>query len=292
MNYKKFNYTPYLFLAPALILTLVFVVYPFFSVAYYSFTDFDIITAPKWIGLQNYTQMVTEDTFWISLRNSFVYLVVTPIIIVLSVILAIVVNRKIPAVGAFRALYYIPVITGTIATGVMWRWMFDGSNGGLVNGSLLSLGIIDKPVTWLYHQHYTLLIAMLLTIWTGVGYYMVVFLAGLQSIPEEIYDAAMIDGCNNFQKHWYVSIPGLRPTITFVAVISSLAALRVFNEIYVLTDERGGLLNSAYTIVFYIYKEAFSLQHVGYASAVAMVLLAITMIFSVINVRVLERGQD
>jgi putative chitobiose transport system permease protein len=132
---------------------------------------------------------------------------------------------------------------------------------------------------------------MLLTIWAGIGYYSVIFLAGLQNVPEELYDAARIDGCNDLQKHWHVSIPGLRPQITFVAVISSLAALKVFDEIYVLTGRTGGILNSGTTIVFYLWKQAFELSSAGYAAAIAMALLAITLVFSVVNVRLLERGQ-
>ena len=133
---------------------------------------------------------------------------------------------------------------------------------------------------------------MLLTIWAGFGYYSVIFLAGLQNISEELYDAARIDGCNDFQKHWHVSLPGLRPQIAFVSVISSLAALKVFDEIYVLTGATGGILDSGTTIVFYLWKEAFKLQHAGYAAAIAMVLLALTLAFSILNVRFLERGTE
>jgi putative chitobiose transport system permease protein len=131
---------------------------------------------------------------------------------------------------------------------------------------------------------------MLLTIWAGVGYYSVIFLAGLQNIPEELYDAARIDGCGELQKHWHISLPGLRPQIVFVAVISSLAALKVFDEIYVLTNRTGGILDSGVTIVFYLWKQAFQLEHAGYASAIAIALLLITLLFSVANVRLLERG--
>jgi putative chitobiose transport system permease protein len=131
-----------------------------------------------------------------------------------------------------------------------------------------------------------------MTTWMGVGYYMVVFLAGLQAISEDLYDAARIDGCNAFQKHWNVSVPGLRPSIVFVAVISSLSALKVFDEIYVLTNGTGGILNSGVTMVFYLWKQAFRLQNVGYASALAMVLLLITLTFSIVNVRLLESREE
>lgn len=232
-----------------------------------------------------------DGVFWLSLRNSFTYLLVTPLLIVLSIALAIVVNRNLPGIGVFRALYYIPVITGSVAIGIAWQFLFDGT-GGPVNGLLLSLGLIDKPITFLVDPRFTLPIAMLMTTWMGVGYYMVVFLAGLQNIPEELYDAALIDGCNDLQKHWYVSVPGLRPSIVFVAVISSLSALKVFDEIYVLTGGTGGVLNSGSTMVFFLWKQAFKLQNVGYASAVAMVLLIITLTFSIFNVRMLERGES
>ena len=180
-------------------------------------------------------------------------------------------------------------MSGSIAIGLSWRWLFD--RNGFINSVLLSWGLIDEPIQWLATPSLVLPIAMLLTIWAGIGYYSVIFLAGLQNIPEELYDAARIDGCNDLQKHWYVSIPGLRPQIVFVAVISSLAALKVFDEIYVLTEPNGrhprqrrddGLLPLEAGVP--------SWATPGYASAIAIALLAITLVFSIVNVRLLERG--
>ena len=283
---KKSSYTPYLFLSPALLVIATFVLYPIIAVVYFSFTDYSIVTPPVWVGLKNYQGLVQDPIFWLSLRNSFTYLLVTPILIFLCIILAIVVNRKLPGINVFRAMYYIPVISGSIAVGIAWRLMLD--TNGLINGILISLGLVREPIQWLAEPRYTLAICMLLTIWLGVGHYMMIFLAGLQNIPEELYDAAMIDGCNAWQKHWHVSVPGLRPQITFVAVISSLAALQVFNEIFILTGGLGGILNSGFTVVFYLWRQAFRLQHAGYGSAVAMVLLVITLAFSVVYIRILE----
>ena len=147
-------------------------------------------------------------------------------------------------------------------------------------------------VQWLATPALVLPLAMLLTIWAGVGYYAVIFLAGLQNIPEELYDAARIDGCNDWQTHRHVSLPGLRPQIVFVFVISSLAALKVFDEIYVLTNRTGGILDSGVTMVFYLWKQAFQLNHAGYAAAIAIVLLVVTLGFSVVNVRILERRDE
>jgi putative chitobiose transport system permease protein len=287
---KKLSLTPYLFLTPALLVIAVFVLYPILAVIYYSFTDYSIVTPPVWVGLRNYQQLLGDQGFRDALVHSFIYLIVTPVLIFLGIALAIVVNRPLPGINAFRALYYIPVISGSIAVGYSWRMLF--STNGLINGVLMSLGVLQNPVQWLAEPAFTLPIAMLLTTWLGLGYYMMIFLAGLQNIPEELYDAAVIDGCNAWQKHWYVSLPGLRPQITFVAIASSVAALEVFNEIYTLTGELGGILNSGYTIVFYLWRQAFRLEHAGYASAVALVLLALTLAFSIVNMRALERGTE
>jgi putative chitobiose transport system permease protein len=287
---KKAQLTPYLFLAPSLVVIAIFVLYPIVAVVYYSFTDYSIVTPPVWVGLKNFERLFQDPVFWQALRNSFIYLLVTPTLIFLCVILAVVVNRKLPGINLFRALYYIPVISGSIAVGIAWRLMLD--TNGLLNSLLISLGVIQEPTQWLAEPNYTLIIAMLLTVWMGLGYYMMIFLAGLQNIPEELYDAALIDGCNHIQKHWHVSVPGLRPQITFVAVISSLAALEVFNEIFILYGPGGGVLNSGVTMVFYLWRQAFRLQHAGYASAIAIVLLTITLVFSVANIRRLEQGTE
>jgi putative chitobiose transport system permease protein len=287
---RRFSLTPYLFLAPALALIAVFVLYPIAAVVYYSFTTWDIVRPPVWTGLDNYAHLVADPVFWKALTHSVIYLLVTPTVIALSVCLAIVVNRPLRGIQVFRALYFVPAVSGSIAIGIAWRFLFERT--GFINSLLLSLGWIDSPIQWLSNPDTVLPVAMLLTIWAGVGYYAVIFLAGLQNIPEELYDAARIDGANDLQKHWHVSLPGIRPQIVFVAVISSLAALKVFDEIYVLTNRSGGILDSATTIVFYLWKQAFINEHAGYAAAIAIVLLALTLLFSIFNVRLLERGQE
>ena len=181
--------------------------------------------------------------------------------------------------------YFVPAVSGA-RHGLSWL----SERTGFISSFVARL--ISEPVQWLATPALVLPIAMLLTIWAGFGYYAVIFLAGLQNIPEELYDAAMIDGASTVQKHRYVTIPGLRPQIVFVFIISSLAALKVFDEIYVLTNRTGGILDSGVTMVFYLWQQAFELQHAGYASAIAIALLAVTLVFSIVNVRILERGQD
>lgn len=289
MRKPKFALTPYLFLLPALLATTLFSIYPLITVFYYSFTDYDLLRTPQWVGLENFSRLWNDPLFWRAFGNSAAYLIVTPTLIVLSILLSIFVNRRLVGIGFFRAVYYLPVISGSVAIGIAWQWIF-ASEGGILNGALVALGLIEDPVSWLTQPRLTIPIAMLMTVWTGVGYYMVVFLAGLQAIPQSLYDAAAIDGCSRLQSHWFVTVPGLRPAIVFVAVISGLSALKVFDEIYVLTNGTGGVLNSGLTIVFHLWKQAFRLQNVGYASAVAVVLLVVTLSFSIFNVRILERG--
>jgi len=279
-----------MFLLPSLVIVAIFVLYPIIAVVYYSFTDYSIVTPPVWVGLKNYNWLIHDSTFWKALSHSFIYLIVTPTLIFLSIILAIIVNRKLPGISAYRALFFIPVISGSIAVGIAWRLMLD--TNGIINAILLYIGVLKEPMQWLAEPNLTLPFCMALTIWLGVGYYMMIFLAGLQNIPEELYDAAMLDGCNTWQKHRFVTIPGLRPQITFVAVISSLAALQVFNEVFTLTGGLGGILQSGYTVVYYLWQQAFRLSHAGKASAIAMVLLVITLAFSIINIRLLERGTE
>ena len=287
---RRFHAMPYLFLLPALTLLAIFVGYPIVAVIYYSFTDYDIVRPPVFIGLDNFIRLLDDDTLKLALLHSFLYLLVTPILIGLAIALAIVVNRRLRGIHIYRALYFVPAVSGSIAIGLSWRWLFERS--GFINSVLVSWGVIQEPIQWLATPSLVLPIAMLLTIWAGIGYYSVIFLAGLQNVPEELYDAARIDGCNDLQKHWYVSIPALRPQIVFVGVISSLAALKVFDEIYVLTGRTGGILNSGVTMVFYLWQQAFERSNAGYASAIAIVLLLVTLGFSIVNVRLLERGES
>src|SRR5262249_38784984 len=151
--------------------------------------------------------LLKDPVFWKALSHSIIYLIVTPTIIALSVALAIVVNRRLRGIHIFRALYFVPAVSGSIAIGIAWRFLFD--RNGFLNSALLPLGWIHDPIQWLSNPDTVLPVAMLLMIWAGIGYYSVIFLAGLQNIPEELYDAAQIDGANDLQKHWHVSLPGI-----------------------------------------------------------------------------------
>ncbi len=279
----------YGFLLPAFAFFLVFLIIPLIAVVYLSFTSYNIVTPPQWVGLENYARLLQDPLFWRGLRNSFIYLVVTPILIVLSISLAIVVNRKLRGIFIFRTIYYIPAVTSVVAVGMIFEIVF-AEPSGLINGALLALGIINRPINFLTHPDSVLISIMLVTIWRGIGFYMVIFLAALQAVPEELYEAAAIDGANRFQQHLYITVPGIRPSIIFVAIISSISALKVFEEIFVMTNGSGGVLDSALTLMFYLYRQAFVNSSAGYASAIAVVFTLITLGFSIANLRFLERG--
>ena len=281
----------YGFIAPAFSFLIVFLFIPLIAAIYLSFTDYDLLTRPEWEGLDNYWRLFNDPLFWRGLRNSFIYLVVTPILIVLSIALAIVVNRNLRGIYIFRTIYYIPAVTSVVAVGMIFEFVF-AEPAGLINGFLRSVGLIDRPINFLTHPDYTLISIMLVTIWRGIGFYMIIFLAALQSVPEELYEAAAIDGANRFQQHLYVTIPGIRPSIIFVAIISSISALKVFEEIWVMTDGTGGLIDSALTLMFYLYRQGFTNLELGYAAAIAVVFSLITLVFSILNLRYLERNND
>lgn len=283
--------TAYGFLAPAFAFLIVFLFIPLVISIYLSFTDYKLLNAPNWVGLGNYEKLFNDPLFWRGLRNSFIYLIATPILIALSISLAIVVNRALKGVYIFRTLYYIPAVTSVVAVGMIFEFVF-AEPSGLINGVLLSLGVIQRPINFLTHPDSTLISIMLVTIWRGIGFYMIIFLSALQAVPEELYEAAAIDGANKLQQHWHITVPGIRPSIVFVAIISSISALKVFEEIWVMTNGTGGVLDSALTLMFYLYRQGFIFLEMGYAAAIAVVFAVITLVFSIMNFRYLERNTN
>lgn len=276
----------YLFLTPALLLLGVFTFYPVVFGTVLSLFEYDIINPPRYVGLEQFRRLLDDRYFWIAIANSAKYVLVVPVIQLGSILLAVLVNRQLRGIGAFRAAYYVPVITSWPVVGIMWTWMYDQQ--GIVNWVLQSLDVISRPVPWLSHPTITLYAVMFVTLWKGLGWYMVIYLAGLQSIPPEYEEAAMIDGASRSRVFWSVTIPLLRPYILLASLISTMAAVKVFEEIYVMT--RGGPFFSTYTMFMYIFDEAFQELNMGYAAALAVVLALVILVFSVVNFRVFRRG--
>lgn len=238
---------------------------------------------PQWIGLGNYIELINSPIFWQTMMNTFVFLVgVVPLLVVIPLLISIAVNQKLLGVNIYRILIYIPVIVSIVVAGIAWKWLY--ASNGLLN---YFLGLVHfSPIGWLTDPRYAIYSVMAVTVWKGVGYYMVIYLSALTSVPHDLYEAADIDGASEIRKHLTVTIPHLKPTIALVSIISTISAMKVFVEIYIMTQ--GGPMNSTKTIVYYIYQRAFESLDLGYASAVGVVLLIFIMILSVVNLRSFE----
>ena len=285
MNYYK-KYTPYLFLLPAAAVMIVFFFIPFFQTFGLSFFDYSSsLYNPNFVGADNYIKLFKEPVFYKVMFNTFMYLVIAvPFLVTFPLFLAILINQKIRGITLYKILLYLPVIVSIVVAAIAFKWLYAGQ--GILN-YILSLFHI-KSIGWLVDTKWALFSVALVTIWKGIGYYMMIYLASLMSVPQDLYEACDIDGANFITKHLTVTIPHIMPTIALVSTISTISAMKVFAEIYVMT--KGGPLNSTKTIVYYIYERAFENLDLGYASALAVVLLVVVMGFSLINILFFERN--
>ncbi len=286
MNYYK-KYTPYLFLLPALAVLIVFFFIPFFQTIGLSFFDYSSsLYNPTFNGVDNYIKLLKEPIFYKVMFNTFMYLVIAvPFLVLFPLFIAVLINQKIRGITLYKILIYLPVIVSIVVAAIAFKWLYAGQ--GVLN-YLLSLFHID-PIGWLVDTKWALFSVAVVTIWKGIGYYMMIYLASLMSVPQDLYEACDIDGANFIQKHLTVTIPHIMPTIALVSTISIISAMKVFAEIYVMT--KGGPLDSSKTIVYYIYERAFENLDLGYASALAVVLLVVVMIFSLVNILCFEKNK-
>ncbi len=276
--------TPYLFLLPALLVLSLTVFYPALQAFYLSFTryDFDLTQPPVWIGLKNFRRLWVDRVFWETFRNTVLYLVgVVPILVALPLGMAILVNQKLRGIRWFRVAYYTPVVISMVVAGIAWKWLY--ADNGLLN-QLLKLVGISAGVPWLTSPGMAIFSVMVVTIWKGLGYYMVIYLAGLQAIPEDLYEAAAIDGSDGIKKHWDITVPLMQPYILLVAVISAISATKVFEEVYIMTQ--GGPRNSSKTIVYYVYEQAFQDLEMSYACTIGLVMFLIILGLSLLRLSV------
>lgn len=276
--YKK--YAPYLFLLPAAIVLGLFFFLPFFDTVLLSFKDYSLnIYEPTSAGISNYVYLLKSPEFYKVIFNTLFFLVcAVPLLVTIPLILAIMLNQKIRGITVYKLLIYLPVIVSIVVAAIAFKWLYAQS--GILNYFIGLFGL--KPIGWLTDPRFSLISVIMVTVWKGIGYYMMIYLAALMSAPKDLYEACDVDGANFIQKHLTVSLPHLIPTIALVSTISSISALKVFAEIYVMT--KGGPLNSSKTIVYYIYERAFENLDLGIASAAAVILLCLVMVFSIINV--------
>lgn len=278
---------PYLFLLPAGIVLLIFFFIPFFQTIGLSFLDYsNNIYHPDFSGLRNYIEILHNPIFYKVMINTLIYLIVAvPVLAILPLFLAVLINQKIKGITLYKILIYLPVIVSIVVAAIAFKWLY--AEQGILNYILNILHI--ESIGWLTDPKYAIYSVIIVTIWKGIGYYMMIYLASLMSVPKELYEACDIDGAGFFRKHLTVTIPHIMPTIALVTTISSISAMKIFAEIYVMT--KGGPLNSTKTIVYYIYEKAFENLDLGYASAMAVILLIIVMLFSLINIFCFERNK-
>lgn len=278
--------TPWLFLAPALLVTLVFHIGPFVNTVVLAFTDAKALGGGRFNGLANFERLMSDETFWLSFRNTALYLVVVvPLLMALPLLLAVLVEKKLPAIGFFRAVFYSPVVASMVVVGLIWSWLL--SSDGMVNWVLRSLRIVQEPLPFLTDGQLLLFSCMLVTVWKGLGYYMVVYLAALGNVPRDLLDAAQVDGAGRIRRFFAVTVPSVRPTMILVGILASIAAMKVFAEVYVMSSGTAGPGGQARTLVYTIREVGLGLGgEVGYASAMSLALFLFTLGFSVLFLRV------
>ncbi|PJJ71542.1 multiple sugar transport system permease protein [Diaminobutyricimonas aerilata] len=271
-------YTPWLLVAPAVVWVLVFGLWPFLNTVILSFTDSRPLRTGGFVGLENYGRMLQDEQFGYALTTSVIYMIVcVPLLTILPLLLALLVEKTIPGIAAFRTTFYFPVIASVVVVALIWTWMFDSR--GVINQTLQAFGLLDKPVAFLVDRWWLLACAILLTVWKGLGYYMVVYLAALGNVGRELHEAAMLDGAGAFRRFLSVTIPGVRGAMLLISALVAVAAMRVFTELHVLSNGTGGPGGQDLSIVMLIRQVGQGLNgDVGYASALSVALFLLTVL--------------
>jgi len=273
--------TAYAFLFPSLIGLAVFIIYPLINSFYLSFQRWDLLSDMQFIGLRNYQRLLEDTDLYKILSNTGIYTVsVVLITLVLSLGLAILLNQKLRARAIFRTTFFLPVVMSLTALSALWLWIYD-PEFGLANWLLQGIGLPTSR--WMNNPQSALGAIIIMMIWQTLGYDIIIFLAGLQNIRRDLYEAASLDGAGTWALFQHVTLPLLSPTLVFLIITSTIQAFRVFDPIYVMTAGLGGPANSTATIVFYLYRQAFYNLDAGYASAIAFLVVAIAMAFTAIQ---------
>ncbi|RKY41932.1 MAG: sugar ABC transporter permease [Candidatus Makaraimicrobium thalassicum] len=292
LNKQKVSY---LFIALPAALFFIFQLAPVFISFFWSFTRYDVVHSPRFVGLANYKNILFNDPlFWKAVGNTIIYVIgVVPIGICLSLILAVAIDQKIKFKNFFKSIFFLPTVTAIVAVSVIWKWLYAGEKYGLLNYLIMKLGF--QPIDWLASPAWTLPSIMIMSIWAGVGYNMILFLAGLQTIPQVMYEVADIDGAGFWKKFFHVTLPLLRPTIVFVIIMSFVFSFQVFEQVYIMTGGQGaigGVLNSGLTIVAYLYDKGFQKFQMGYASALAYIIFLWIFVLTMINKRLMKSNVE
>lgn len=279
----------YLFIAPGVIIFSVFTLAALVFAFWLTFHRWSIIEAEKpYVGLQNYEDMIHDERFVQSVLNTIYFTGASvPLTMLIGLFLAVLLNQPLRGRAIFRTAYYLPVVTPFVVSALLWKWLYNG-DFGLFNYYLMKGHIIDEPLLWLSSQNLAMPAVVLMSIWSGVGFSMVVYLAGLQGIPHELYESAKMDGAGALRRLRYVTIPLLRPTTLFLLVMGIIGSLQVFTQIFVMTS--GGPVNKTTTMVYYMYLWAFKYYDMGYASTLAFALFAMLLVFTAFQLRLFKNG--
>ncbi len=271
-------YTPYLLVLPGVVWVFGFALWPFLNTVVLAFTDARPLRPVSFVGLANFQKLFDDERFVYAVTTSLVYvLVCVPLLTFLPLLLALLVHAKIPAIGFFRTTFYFPVIASAVVVAIVWEFLFSGS--GTVNAGLKFFGLVDRPVEFLSDRWLLIGCAIGLTVWKGLGYYMVVYLAALGNLGRELHEAAAMDGAGRWRRFWSVTVPGVRGPMMLVSVLVCVAAMRIFTELYVLSNGSGGPGGRAMSMVMLIQSMGKGLNgQVGYASAISLVLFVMTLV--------------
>ena len=270
----------YIFIAPAVILLIAFLVVPMIYTVYFSGFKYQIMRpdAMKFIGFENYQKLFSDKNFWLALKNTVYFtVIVVPCQCVLALALALLVSKKFRGVAIFRTMYFAPQLTSMVVISVLWSVLYNANpNTGLINSILVSLGM--SPIKFLSDANTAMNSIIFMSAWQGAGYQMMIFLAGLQGIPRDQYEASSVDGVTKFKQFLYITLPGLKGTIKYVIMITMIQAMKLFTQPYIMTQ--GGPKNSTKTLVYYIYTQGFQKGNFGYACSIAAVFFVIVVCMS------------
>ncbi len=277
--WKKFlneqNSAGMLFVLPALLGTLIFIIIPVISSFGLSFCSWDLLNPIDWIGLKNYTDILSNGLFYKILLNTVVFALSTSILgVIIPLILASILNSKIRGSEFFKCAYFLPFITPMVVIGIIWTWIFDPEIGLLNN-------VLHIHINWLYDSQFAMAALIIVSVWKLIGYNMIIFLSSMSAISNSMYEAAKIDGANAYQTFMNVTMPLLSPTIFFVIIITAISSFQVFDLIYLMTE--GGPFDSTNVLVYDIYKNAFEYFNVGKASAIAYILFLIILVLTLVQ---------
>ena len=280
INRKSERRAAYIFIFPAVILLAVFLLYPALQTVRYAFTDYNIMRPDriKFCGFNNFIELFQDKDFWIAVKNTLYFTVlVVPFQTVLALALALLISSRRKGVSIFRAAYFSPQVTSMVVVAILWTVLYNSNpSSGLLNALLVKLGM--EPCGFLNDPKTAMNSIIFMSAWQGAGYQMMIFLAGLQGIPKDQYEAASIDGAGKIKSFFYVTLPGLKNVISYVIMITVIQAMKLFTQPYVMT--KGGPQNSTRTLVYYVYEQGFQKRNFGYACAVAAVFFVIVISLS------------